>query len=118
MIVECVTITAILMAIFFVFLRGRKPKSALSTIPIIIVPMMHLAGSPISQWLSPLFGVQRLQVYVALDVFAFMLFALISIIMLKNFHSKRTRITYMIACGVFTLTLSVILITDLFTQIG
>ncbi len=116
MIVECVTITAILVAIFFVFLRGHKPKSALSTVPLIIVPVLHLLGNPLSSWLSPMLGLPRLSVYVAVDVIAFVLFLGLSLFMLKNFHSRRTKVTYLIAGGLFTLALSVILISDMLAR--
>ncbi len=116
MIVECVTITAILVAIFFVFLRGHKPKSALSTLPLLVVPALHLLGNPLSKWLSALLGFPRLSVYVAVDAIAFILFFALALIMLKNFHSKRTKATYLIAGGLFTLALSAILIGDLLTR--
>lgn len=118
MIVESITITAILTAIFFVFLRGRKPLSALSTIPLVSVPVCHLLGIPLSKWLSSLIGLPRLTVYVAIDVIGFLLFALLTLLMLKNFHSKRTKATYLIAGGLFTVALSVIFISDLLARFG
>lgn len=116
MIVECLTITVILAAIFFVFLRGHKPRSALSTVPLIIVPVLHMLGNPLSKWLSPLLNLPRLNVYIAVDVIGFLLFFVVALTMLKNFHTKRTKATYLIAGGLFTLALTIILVSDLIAR--
>lgn len=117
MIVECVTITILLVAIFFVFLRGHKPHSALSTVPLGLVPVLHLLGNPLSRWLSSLLGVSRLSVYVAIDIAAFALFVFVAVVVLGNFNSKRTKATYLIATGLFELVLTAILVSDLFTRL-
>ncbi len=118
MVVESIAITIIITALFFVFLRGKKPKSALSTLPLVIVPVGHLIGIPISQGLAALLSLPRVWVYSGFDVLAYLLFWVSTIILLRNFHSRRAKAAYLIACVLFTSTLVVIFGIDTLSRYG
>lgn len=112
MVVESIAILIIIAAIFFVFLRSHKPKSALSTIPLMAVPAMHLLGIPLSKWLGPVLPIDTLDITIAMDIIGFLLFAVLAGVFLKHFHSKKTKAAYFVASGIFTLALTTILIMD------
>ncbi len=114
MVVECIAILIIIVAIFFVFLRSHKPKSALSTIPLMAVPTMHLLGIPLSKWLSTV--LPTVDIVIAMDIVGFLLFVVLAGVFLKHFHSKRTKAAYFVASGIFTLALTTILIMDSLNQ--
>ena len=118
MLVECATITIIIGAIFFVFLRGRKVKSAFFTLPLVVVPLVHILGYPLSKWISEFTSINVLTIYTVVDILAFFAFLVIAGLLLKNFRSRKTRVAYTISSGAFTLTLTIILLLDLFKRLS
>lgn len=110
MIVECITITIIILAIFFVFLRSHKPKSALSTIPLISVPVMHILGYPISRWISAISSADVVNTHIVMDLLGLLIFFVLTIIFLKHFHSTKTKVGYFLLSGAFSIALTIILI--------
>ncbi|SDN40112.1 hypothetical protein [Acetanaerobacterium elongatum] len=113
MIVECIAITIIILAIFFVFLRSHKPKSALSTIPLISVPAMHILGFPISRWIGAISSAKVVDAHIVMDIIGFLVFIIFTSIFLKHFRSTKTKVGYFVLSGLFSITLTTILILNL-----
>ena len=113
MVVECISISAILLAIFFIFVRSNKKKTALATLPLMIVPILHLAGIPLSRWLDHIMPYNRASIYIIIDLVALVAACITLGIMANGFHSKKTRVVYLGVSGLFTTILSCILIFNL-----
>ncbi len=113
MIVECIAINIIILAIFFVFLRSHKPKSALCTIPLISVPAMHIIGYPISRWISAISSASVVNAHIAIDILGFLIFIVLTSVFLKHFRSAKTKVGYFALSGLFSIALTIILILNL-----
>lgn len=113
MIVECITITALIAVMIVVFMRSGRPKTALSVMPLLIVPVMHILGVPLSKLLPTFTALSELKAYFLIDILAIIVTCIFIGAFAKYFSTKKTKATYIICCGSYALILPIIFIYNL-----
>lgn len=111
MAVECGVITAILLIMVIVFFRTKRPKWALATLPIMLVPITDFMAEILLKRvfrfeLSLYWGVLALVIAVAVSC-AWIGFMAVS------FSHKGTKISYIGIANAFNVLLAAILISDI-----
>lgn len=114
MIIECSTIVLIIAMISFIFLRTKRVKYALVTLPLITVPLMHLLGQAAAYFLIEKNDVTvKVITILSFDILGLLVGALLLGILLHNLPVKKARISFAIVAAVFMVTLSIVLMTSL-----
>ena len=113
MYVECLAIVVLILAMWLIFMRARKKASAFAILPLVVVPLTHIAGNLLARPISgALFG-NAAQIHIFIDilglVFAGILFGSIS----HRIKSRKGRTSYLCICGGFTLVLTFVLILNI-----
>lgn len=115
MVIECATIVLIIAMISFIFLRTKRVKFALVTLPLMTVPVLHLLGQAITY-----FFLQKsdysLQVMVILscDILGLLAGALLlGMLLQQNVPVKKARISFAMIGATFMVVLSIVLMTSL-----
>lgn len=108
MLVESVSIMAILLCIMFIFLRSGHKGAALGVVPLLLVPFAHVAGVFLSFWAVRLLESVPRQVMIA---FADIAGVLISGVLIHQFAVKliepgRPRKLYIILVGGYNIILT------------
>jgi hypothetical protein len=109
MIVECLSIVAILLAIIIIFVRTGKTKYAITTLPLILVPLLHILFVIVAPDLSNALSFDKKFLIVALDITNLIISCILLGALSHKITTKRTRITYLISCGAFLVILSWVL---------
>lgn len=112
MIVECISIIAVISMIFFVFVKAKKFHSGLSVLPLLITPAMHLASKPLSLFFRSSFGIDKNYTTITVHIVSLVLCGIIFGIISKNFKEKSSKLSYLILCGLYTVILTVVLILN------
>ncbi len=110
MVIECISIILIIFLLIFAFLRARRKKYAISMIPLMILPGLHLISYPISYYLHRTFDIAEKQTQNVITVIALIISCIALGIMSSSFNIKKNRIAYIVICGIYTLILALILI--------
>ncbi len=110
MVIECICIILIIFLLIFAFLRSHRKKYAISMIPLVILPAMHLIAYPISYYLSRTFGIMEGKTQNVITIIALIISCIALGIMSGFFNVKKNRIAYITICGIYTLVLALILI--------
>lgn len=107
MTVQCVVIMIILLAISIVFLRAKRYKWALSTFPLMIVPLANVAISQASK----IFNYQYTDmVHLWTNLIAVLLSSAWVVLMAFFFERKSQKFSYLIIALAFNIILALILI--------
>lgn len=101
MLVESVSILAILLCIVIIFVRSGHRVAALSTVPLLLVPAVHLLAFGLSWALAPaLPGVPREVMIAFADIAAVALAGVVVHLQSVKLHSKKVRRVYAtLICG-------------------
>lgn len=106
MITECFSIVLILLALMIIFLRARKPKHALITLPLLIVPLFHIVIVIFSPNLVSLLNIQKTNLIIIFNT-SILIISCILLGAFSNFlMTKKAKLTYLISCGMFLFLLS------------
>ena len=111
MIIECSTIVLIIAMISFIFLRTKRVKYALFTLPLITVPLMHLLVQAAAYFLIE--KNEKIITILSFDILGLLVGALLLGILLHNLPMKKARISFAMVAAVFMVALSIVLMTGL-----
>ena len=112
MIVECIAIIFGIVCMVFVFLRAKKTSYALSIIPLMIVPALHIIAMYCSKLFANMFDLDRNLVMIAIDVLGLIASCLLLGLASGNFSSKKSRASYLLVTGAFLVILSWVLVAN------
>ena len=115
LVMESVSITVILLAVAFLFLRAKRALYAKSVLPLMIVPLAHSAGHPISYFLASFFPLDRIQVFLVVDILALIISCVLLGVFAGKFHNKTSRLVYLVSGCAFVLILSLVFIFHVLT---
>ena len=112
MIIECLTITLIILMMSFIFLRSKRPNYALVTLPLLSVPVFYLIG----QFVAYLFLTGN-QTGIDITLLSSILIgllvrALFVGMLIWQLGVKKARATFATISAVFMVALSVVLMVD------
>lgn len=112
MLVECWSIILIVLAICVVYLKSHRNQYAFTILPLCILPFAHIAGGPLSRWISPHIPISHSETAVIIDLLGLALGTLLLCLASKNIRKKKPRIGFLVCCNVFNLILAVILVNS------
>ena len=112
MIIECFAITTLILAIFFIYIRLKRTKMALTILPLIGVPTVHILAFLLLSRMASFLPVEGTTIVTVLDVAAMATSSLFCGAMSRNYE-KRFRITYLVIAGLFNAVLTCILLANL-----
>lgn len=100
MIVECLSISIIIMLTSFVFFRAQKPVYGLLTGILLIVPAVHFLGEIFGRQLAALLGVGFSPLLVALDAAALTISCVLTGLFSGKLETKKQRKGFLVlACS-------------------
>lgn len=113
MYVECITIVLIIAVISFIFLRTKRTNYALATLPLLTVPLLHLAGMGVSYLLFKENHMARVATALSFDLLGLLVGALLLGMLLQKLPNKRQRLGFALISAVFMVTLSIVLMINM-----
>jgi hypothetical protein len=113
MVAESLAITIILLAISFIFLRKRKTKYAVTTLPLILVPLFHILFVSVAPSIASQFGFDEKALIVALNTSVLIISCILLGLFSHKISSQKSRMTYLTSCGGFLIILSWLLSTNI-----
>lgn len=119
MVVECIAITAIIIAICIIFLRARRKDYALATMPMAIVPLFQVWNIALGGKVAALFSADPMMVLVlTLIAGAAISCAFVGMVTMRFFKVKRSRVMYMALTLFFNIALVMILVRNTIRLVG
>jgi len=120
LIIACWATVGVLLAMALVFVRSKRRHYALGVLPLTLPAVMYIFSGMIARWINPtIAAASSVQIRIVLDLIAALvacvLIGLVSTIVSKK---KKTRALFMIACSLFVLVFSSILIINTALQMG
>ena len=112
MIIECCAITFLILAIFFIYVRMKRTQMALTILPLIGVPSVHVLSQLVLSRLAPMLPLDAAGIVTILDVAALAASALFCGALARA-YGKRARVTYLVIVGLFNVILTGILLVNL-----
>ncbi len=112
MFVECIAITALILAIFFIYLRMGKKGIALTILPLATVPFLHTVAQLVSAQIAQIFSVEGKVIVLIFDIIALALSMLLSGCF-SVLYKIKSRSVYLIIAGLFDVILTCILLVNL-----
>ncbi len=109
---ESIAIIVIAIVMFVIFMRANKPNYAIGTLPLGLVPLANLAKAPVGIWLSNYLPFTSMQCAVGLLVFVLAVSCLILGIVAMSIRPKRSRATFILACGGFNIAITLVFISN------
>ena len=111
MFVECWAIIILLLLMCYMIFRTGRHGQAVAIVPLVLVPLAHLVGSPLSRMLDSMFSSLSGQLFwVSFDVLGLVVTCVLCGMLAGNMGSRAGRRIYMIFCGGFSAVLTVVLV--------
>lgn len=110
MVVECVTTAAIIILMAFIFLRAGRTNYSVATLPLATVPAFHVIATWCAKYFASLLDTRLGLVIICADLLALVISCILYGVFANTLSSKRSRKTYLICCGAFSLIFTFILI--------
>lgn len=114
MLFACWSIVVVIVAIFVIFMRAHKKEYALATLPLVIVPLMHIFSAILAKLLDNVIPLQDYEIRVLLDLTAALIACLLLGVSSRPIPEKRTRTGFFICCAGFVIILTIVLIVNIF----
>ncbi len=113
MFIECIAIVALILAMFFIYLRMGKRGIALTILPLATVPFLHTIAILVADNIASFVpAVDFAMVVILFDIIALVVSALMSAFFCM-FYELKYRSVYFSIAGVFNVILTFILIFNL-----
>ena len=113
MLVECICIILIICLMAVIFLRAHRKEYALTTLPLLILPLLHIFGLWLARPISGKVPLDPEGVVIALDALALVISCTALGFFSHQISAKKPRIVYMICCCGFVTILTWVLITGI-----
>jgi hypothetical protein len=115
--IQCGAIVAVLLIVGFVFLRRDRKVFVFGILPLLILPLMHLIGIPISYYAEHRFHINFYHLRIYIDMIALVAACTLFGIFGRGLPEKRVRLGYIISSALFTIILGWVLVVDLLGHI-
>jgi len=114
MFIECITIVLIIAMISFIFLRTKRRRYALLTLPLIFVPAMHVAAQLFLAFIFTNFDrtAQAIMI-ISFDLVGLLVGGLLQGMLLHHLPGKRTRVGFAVIAAFYMIALTIVLMTSL-----
>lgn len=112
MLVECISIVVIILMIVFVFLRAGRKDYALTSLPLLVLPLMHTLSLLVSSSLIGVFSLDAGGITVAIDATALVISCMFLGLLSHRINSTKARGIYLLICGAFVVVLTWVLIAN------
>lgn len=112
MLVECVSIILVILMVAFIFLRARRKDYAITTLPLLVLPLMHILSLVLAEHLSGMFSLNAQEITVAIDATALVISCTVLGFFSSRIPSRKARNAYLVICGVFVVILTWVLIAN------
>lgn len=112
MLVECISIIMVILMVAFIFLRSHRKDYAITTLPLLVLPMMHILSLALSRHLTGMFSLNAQGIMVALDATALVISCTVLGFFSNRIPVRKARNAYLVICGVFVVILTWVLIAD------
>ena len=109
-IAECWTVILVLLLVVGVYLHRGKNRLAMAVLPLVLVPLAHVIGAPVSVWVEDVFPGDSAFLQIAIDVAALVVANMIFGAFSRGYQGKGSRRAYMVLCAGFTVLFSWVLI--------
>ncbi len=113
MAIECFVIVILIVVMSLLMLRRERKEYALSILPLVILPAVHLLSPYLLGWAEAYTRLDRQGVLVFADAVALVVSCLLIGALAVKIEHKRARNTLVIICGLFLVVLSFILISHI-----
>ena len=114
MFVECITIVLIISMISSIFLRTKRRRFALLSLPLILVPAMHVVAQLVLTFIFPNFDQMAQAVMtISFDLAGLLVGGLLEGMLLHHLPGKRTRVGFAVIAAFYMIALTVVLMTSL-----
>ena len=110
MVAECWTVVLIILLVVGVYLHRGKKRLAMAVLPLVLVPLTHIVGAPVSVWVENIFPGDSAFLQIAMDVVALVIANMIFGAFSRGYRGKGSRRAYMVLCAGFTVVFSWVLI--------
>ena len=110
MLVESMVIFGLIFAVAVIYLRRKKARYAVATVPLLLLPFMNIIANFLGDKLSNLLKMEYFVVYSFLNLLAVVISCLIIGICSVKFSRKSTRVAYVAMSLIFNIALASILI--------
>lgn len=112
MLVECICIILIIALMSVIFLRAHRKDFAVTTLPLLILPLLHIFSLALSKPLSGPLPLDGNGITIAIDALGLVISCTAFGFFSNRIASKRSRMGYLICCGGFVTILTWVLISD------
>lgn len=112
MLVECVAIVLVILLMAFSFLRAKRKDYAFTTLPLLVLPLMHIFSMLLAKPLHGMFSLDAGGIIVAIDATALVASCIILGAVSHRISSKKARSVYLTICGIFVVVLTWVLIAN------
>lgn len=114
MLVECWVIIVLILLMCYAIFRSGKTGQAVAILPLLLVPLAHLLGNPLSRLLDGLFAnLSGRLFWVSFDVIGLVVTCVLCGMLAGNMGKRATRRTYMVLCGVYSAVLTIVLVNSI-----
>lgn len=112
MVVECICIILIIFLMGVVFLRAHRKDYAMTTLPLLILPLLHLLGLLLVHPITDVVSLDKNGVIIAFDALALVISCTALGFFSHQIKLRRARILYMLCCGTFVTILTWVFILN------
>lgn len=112
MLVECISIVMIILLMAVVFLRAHRKDYAVTTLPLLILPLLHIFSLWAAKPISRIFPLEPAGVMVAIDATALIISCTALGFFSHRITAKKPRMVYLLFCGIFVTILTWVLISN------
>ena len=114
MFVECWVIIVLILVMAYMIFRTGKTGQAVAILPLLLVPLAHILGSPLSRFLDSLFsGLSGNLFWISFDVVGLVATCVLCGLLAGNMDTRGGRRAYMLLCGGFSAVLTIVLVNSI-----
>ena len=114
MLIECFAILALILAIFFIYMRMKSTRHALTILPLSGVPLAHVLSQLLFARLAGVLPIDAAGIVTIVDI-ASLVVSTLFCGALSVAYEKKSRMTYLVIVGLFNVILTCILLVNLKT---
>ncbi|MCL2884642.1 MAG: hypothetical protein FWF49_04085 [Oscillospiraceae bacterium] len=118
MLFGCWAILIVLLLMAVVFLRSKKKGYAAAILPLILVPVVHIAGNFLAVQSAKALPLDPLQLRIVLEIAAGLIACVLLGFSSRAIKEKRSRLAFFISCAGFVVVLDTVLIFSLLAPKG
>ena len=112
MLVECISIIMVILMVAFIFLRAHRRDYAVTTLPLLVLPLMHILSLVLATRMSGILSLNAQGITVAIDATALVISCTVLGFFSNRISSRKARNAYLVVCGTFVVILTWVFIAN------